>query len=225
MAYSIFKCSAIGNYLNPFFIALNMQTPNALSLYCENCGEYTLHRVIKGKIKDRNGRTLEVVARCTVCDSTYTGIIKAPPSRKVPLVISDWENSHRTKIDLPEDEVIRVGDELLTDEDTILVTAIELRGKRVQSARVSNIETIWAKLFNSVLVPVSVNRGARTVADTIEAVPEEEFYIGDTIQVKNKNCVIHQIMDSNGRMLRKGGIMAKNIKRVYARVIRTHTSY
>jgi len=225
MVVAIFKCSAIGNYLNPLFIAPNMQAPNALSLYCENCGEYTLHRVIKGKIKDRNGRTLEVVARCTVCDSTYTGIIKAPPSREVPLVISDWENSHRTKIELPEGEVIRVGDELLTDEDTILVTAIELRGKRVQSAKVSNIETIWAKLFNSVLVPVSVNRGAKTVADTIEAVPEEEFYIGDTIQVKNKNCVIHQIMDSNGRMLRKGGIMAKNIKRVYARVIRTHTSY
>ncbi len=202
-----------------------MQAPNALSLYCEECGEYTLHRVIKGKIKDKNGRTLEVVARCTVCDSTYSGVIKAPPSREVPLIISDMENSHRTSIDLPEGEVIRVGDELLTDDDTILVTAIELRGRRVRSAKVSNIETIWAKLFNSVLVPVSVNRGARTVADTIEAVPEEEFYIGDTIQVKNNNCVIHQIMDTNGRMLRKGGVMARDIKRVYARVIRTHTSY
>lgn len=202
-----------------------MQAPNALSLYCETCDEYTLHRVIKGKIKDKNGRTLEVVAKCAECGSIYNGIIKAPPSREVPLIISDRESSYRSRMDLPEDELIRVGDELIVDDDTILVTSIETRGRRVHTAKVSNIETIWAKLFNSVLVPVSVNRGSRTVTDTIEAVPEEEFYIGDTIQVKNKDCVIHQIMDGNGRMLRKGGAVARDIKRIYTRVIRSHTSY
>ncbi len=202
-----------------------MQPPNALSLYCETCEEYTLHRVIKGKITDRNGRTLEVVARCAECGSVYSGVIKAPPLREVPLIISHGESSYRSRMDLPENEEIRVGDELIVEGDTILVTSIEAKGKRVMRSGVSEIETIWAKLFNSVLVPVSVNRGPRTVTDTIEAVPEEEFYIGDTIQVKNRNCVIHQIMDSRGRMLRKGGIMARDIKRVYARVIRSHTSY
>lgn len=202
-----------------------MQAPNALSLYCETCGEYTLHRVIKGKIKDRNGRTLEVVARCTECDTIYSGVIKAPPLRDVPLIISDRERSYRDKIDLPEDETIRLGDELIVGEDTILVTSIEARGKRAESAVVSDIDTIWAKLFNTVLVHVSVNRGPRTVTDVIEAVPEEEFFIGDTIQVKNSNCAIHQIMDNSGRMVRKGGVPARDIKRVYARVIRTHTSY
>lgn len=225
MASSIFKDSAVGNYLNHSFIGANMQAPSALSLYCEKCDEYTLHRIIKGKFRDKNGKTLDVVARCTVCDSIYKGTIKAPSLREVPLIISDRADSRKTRMELPEDEIITVGDELLVGDDNILVTAIEMDKKRVESATVSDIETIWAKLFNTVSVAVSVNRGARTLSDTIEAVPEEEFYIGDTIMVKNKNCVIHKIMDRNGRMVRRGGLMARDIKRIYAQVIRSHTSY
>jgi len=202
-----------------------MQAPSALSLYCERCDEYTLHRVVKGKLRDKNGKTLDVVARCTICGSIYKGTIKAPSLREVPLIISDRADSHRIRMELPEDEVISLGDELLVEDDTILVTAIERDKKRVGSATVSEIDTIWAKLFNTVSVAVSVNRGARTLADVIEAVPEEEFYIGDTIMVKNKNCVIHKIMDKNGRMVRRGGLMARDIKRIYAQIIHSHTSY
>lgn len=202
-----------------------MQAPSALSLYCENCDEQTLHRVVKGNVRDKNGKTLDLVAKCTICGSIYKGTIKAPSLREVPLIISERADSRKTRVELPEDEVIRLGDELVAGDDTILVTAIETDKKRVESASVSDIDTIWAKIFNTVSVAVSVNRGPRTLSDTIEAIPEEEFYIGDTIMVNNKNCVIHNIMAKNGRMVRRGGLMARDIKKIYAQVIRSHTSY
>ena len=202
-----------------------MKTPTALTLYCETCGEETLHKILKGKIKDQKGMVIDIVAKCNECDSTYTGTVRAPKLRTIPLILSHGEESRKTSIDLPENERIYVEDELILDTDIIMITSIEARGRRLKSAQVDEIETLWAKLFNTVQVPVSVNRGARTITGRLEAVPDEEFYIGDTVNLRNLPCVIHQIMLVDGRMVRRGGAPAREIKRVYGKVIRAHTSY
>jgi len=53
--------------------------------------------------------------------------------------------------------------------------------------------------------------------------PDEEFFIGDMIDVGKRSVVIHTIK-TNSRTLRKGAAIARDIVRVYANIVRKTSS-
>jgi len=104
------------------------------------------------------------------------------------------------------------------------VTAIEVEGKRVHQAKASEVDTIWAKRADKVWVAFSVNMANRTVARRILAAPDEEFVVGDIVDLGRDRVLVHRIRTTH-KTLREGTVPASDIVRVYGRIVRERTSF
>jgi uncharacterized Zn finger protein len=196
-----------------------MTVPNALYLDCPSCGEHAVHEVLKGKIGKKQ-ETMEATVRCQECGSTYSTVVREPEVVKVPIIISELGKSRKDQIELEAGEEVSVGDEVYLGEERLLVTALEREGRRIPKSEVESIDTVWAKKFDKVIVKISINKHTQTIPTQVEAQPDEEFFVGDLMNVGKDNVVIHSIKAREG-MVRRGAVAARDIVRIYTKAVRT----
>jgi uncharacterized Zn finger protein len=196
-----------------------MSIPNSLYLECPTCGEKTLHEVLRGKMS-RAKDTMETTVKCQVCGTVQTTVVREPKTIHLPVVLSDMDKSRKMQLELAVDELVSLDDEMFIDDTNVIVTGIEQNGKRVTHAPAGEVQTIWVKRFDKVRVKISVNKTSKTLAAEVFALPDEEFYVGDTLQVGRDNVVIHNIKTTTGTV-REGGVAARDIVRIYAKCMRT----
>ena len=179
---------------------------------CIECGQ-TLHRVLKGR---SGGRMASLVLECGKCGRVSR--IQMPTSRdkKVPLIISWLSESEKSQIALDSSESVTLGDEYVVNGSTVKITGIESRGRRPRKCRVSEVDTLWATRFDQVRVHVSLrlSRG-RTRSSDFLALPDDEFSVGDTIDIDGREITIYSIKTGGGP-IRMGSAKAMDIVRVYA---------
>jgi uncharacterized Zn finger protein len=138
----------------------------------------------------------------------------------VPVVVSEGESSHRTTVEIETDDMILVGDELLVDGIPVQVRGIEVgTDRRVESSPVKQIRTLWTVRFDKVMVKFSINMGHTTKAGSQVASPDEEFTVGELVQVKGVTAVIHRIKTWD-RTLQRGSAEARDIRRIYGKAVR-----
>ncbi|MFW6040235.1 MAG: HVO_0476 family zinc finger protein [Thermoplasmatota archaeon] len=197
-----------------------MDVPNNYYIRCPVCGEETKHKILKGEVGTSGKEiTIDGVVKCAQCGHTRHKVIRESNAIEVPLIIS-WKNeSYKDSISLYPEEWIHKGDELIHDGVRVKVTSIEQEGKRVDSSRVEDIKTIWTRKYEKSLVKVSIHKGRNSVSKTLEVPPEEEFHVGDILEVGNYNTVIHRIKTKND-IVKKGKATAEDIVRIYAKQIR-----
>ena len=195
-----------------------MAVPNSLYLDCPSCGEKTLHEVLKGRLS-KNRDVLETTVRCQDCGHVHNAVVREPKPVKVPIVVSDMGISKRSEFEFAEDELVVVDEELFVGDANVIITAIEKGDKRVQQAPANEITSIWAKRFDKVRVKISVNKTSKTLAAEVFALPEEEFFVGDTMTIGRDEVVIHNIKTIEGTV-REGGVPARDIVRIYAKSMR-----
>lgn len=194
-----------------------MPVPGALYLDCEACGDITLHEVVHGKV---SGKKLLLQVRCRECGTKSDHVQEEVTTSWVPVVVSEGELSHRTKVEIETDDVILVGDELLADSLPVQVRGIEIgTDKRVNAAPVKDIKTLWTVRFDKVIVKFSINMGPRTKAASQVASPDEEFTVGEMVQIKGITAVIHRIKTWD-RTLQRGSAEARDIRRIYGKAVR-----
>src|SRR3989442_114492 len=121
------------------------------------------------------------------------------------------------------DEDVTVGEELDLGDTRISVTAIESKGRRVGAEKAKSIDTVWAKRIDQVRVKFSVNKGNRTVPHEVLAAADEEFEIGEIVDLGRDRAVVHHIRTER-RTLRQGRVRADEIVRMYGRGVRERTS-
>lgn len=195
-----------------------MTIPNALYIDCPNCGERTLHEVLKGRI-GRKRMVMEATVRCKECGQTHPEVIKEEKPVEVPVIVSDQGESRKERLELEYGEVLGVEDELFVGDTYVVITAIESDGRRVRRAPADRIDAVWAKRFDKIKVKISVNKGQKTHPAEIFAMPDEEFYIGDIIPAGRDRAVIHRMKTIRG-IVRDGGVEARDVVRIYAKVMR-----
>ena len=195
-----------------------MTTPNSIYVECPDCGEETLHEVLKGKLS-KDGDTFEGTLKCQECGRVHAAVVREAKTIKVPIVVSDQSQSRKAEIELPEDELLCVEDELVLDDLPIIVSSLEVNGGRVDKAEVKNITTIWAKRFDKVHVKISINDVHKTMSTEVLALPEEEFFVGDMMTVGRYNVVITKIKTRES-IAQRGSVPARDIVRIYARKAR-----
>jgi len=196
-----------------------MNLPNAIYVECPDCGEDTLHEVLKGRL-GKDGDTFEGTLRCQECGRVHSAVVREAKTIKVPVIVSDQGESRKAELELPEDEEIRVEDELLLDDMPIIVSSLEKGEARVTKALAKDIKAIWAKRFDRVHVKISINDVHKTIPTEITALPEEEFFVGDLMSIGRHNVVITQIKTKDA-MARRGSVLARDIVRIYAKKART----
>jgi uncharacterized Zn finger protein len=141
---------------------------------------------------------------------------------KVPVIVSIDDRSEKKSIELHPDEVLNLDQELILDEDSVLISSLEVGSTRVKSAMVKDISTIWCKGLDpmgKVKVNVSIHKGPKTLSQVITLLPDEELFIGDIIRIGRDNVAIYKIKTHN-KVVKYDGAMAGDIVRVYGRVIR-----
>ena len=211
---------------NPFPILAfdrTMAAPSALVLKCEACGAEVPHRVLRGKIGGKDEIVFEGTVKCPKCGRVSSVVTREPKPIPVPLIVSWLEKSERTSLEFSPDEEVAVGEELDLGDTRIEVTAIESAGRRVEGALAKEVATLWAKRIDQVRVKFSVNKGNRTVPHDVLAAPDEEFEIGEIVDLGKDRAVVHHIRTQH-RTVRFGRVRADEIVRMYGRVVRERTS-
>jgi len=200
-----------------------MAAPSALVLRCESCGTEAPHRILRGKIGGKDEIVFEGTVKCSTCGRVSTVVTREPKPIQVPLVVSWLEKSERTFLEFSPEEQVAVGQELDLGDSRIVVTAIESAGRRLPGAKAKDVTTLWAKRIDQVRVKFSVNKGNRTVPHEVLAAPDEEFEVGEIVDLGRDRAVVHHIRTTH-RTLREGRIRADEIVRMYGRVVRERTS-
>lgn len=196
-----------------------VEVPKVVYADCPNCGEETLHEVVKGKVTEGKKIFFEGVVLCSECGAKYSISLEEELPLNIPIIISEMEHSKKEGIELhPEDE-IKVDDEIGFKGSPLIITAIESKGKRVGKALAKEIDTIWAKRFDKVRVKFSVNLGGRTLAREVWVEPERLFKIDEFVNLNGMKMRIHSVK-VKGKLLRKGSAVAKDIVRIYGKVVR-----
>lgn len=200
-----------------------MSAPSALVLKCPNCGVQVPHRVLRGKIGGRDEIVFEGVVRCSQCDAVSNVVTREPRPISVPLILSWMDKSEKTSLEFSPDEGVTVGEDLDLGDSRIRVTAIESGGRRVREAAAKEIGTLWAKRVDQVRVKFSVNKRNRTVPHEVLAAPDEEFEVGEIVDLGKERAVVHHIR-TRQRTVRQGRVPADEIVRMYGRIVRERTS-
>jgi uncharacterized Zn finger protein len=199
-----------------------MAAPSALVLHCDTCGDVP-HRVLRGRIGGRDEIVFEGVVKCSRCGQVRSVVSREPKPIQVPIIVSWLDHSERTVLEFAPDEQVGVGEELDLGDSRIVVTAIESGGRRVEDAKAKEVQTLWAKRTDRVRVKFSVNKGNRTVPCEVLAAPDEEFEVGEIVDLGRDRAVVHHIR-TQYRTMREGRIRADEIIRMYGRVVRERTS-
>lgn len=199
-----------------------MAAPSALVLRCDTCGDVP-HRVLRGKVGGKDEVVFEGVVKCSKCGQVRSVVTREPRPIQVPLVISFLENSERTTLEFSPDEEIELGQEIELGDTRLKVTAIEVKGGRMDGALAKEVKTLWAKRTDRLRVKFSVNMGNRTVPHDVLATPDEEFEVGDIVDLGRARAVVHHIRTKH-RTIHEGSARADEIVRMYGRVVRERTS-
>ncbi len=198
-----------------------MELPGSYYLECPVCGKETLHKILKGEVGTKGEEvTIDGVIQCNECGNTRHKTIRENSAIDVPVIVSWQDSSYKEQLSLYPEEWVHKGDDLLIDGKRVKVTSLEGEGnRRKNSAKAEDIVTIWTREHEKELVKVSIHKGRSSTSKTLEAAPEEEFFIGDMLDVGKYKTVIHRINTKDGT-IKRGKAKAEDITRIYTKTIR-----
>jgi uncharacterized Zn finger protein len=160
----------------------------------------------------------KLIIRCMVCHNTQQ--VAIPPrfkNIKLKVVVSDYENSHVSWLELGALERLRIGDEFIVENasvDAVRITAIELdSGVRTAESEATLIRALWAQKIDKVVVKIAVHSGKTTKSHKVAFDGEKRFVVGETERFGE----IARIKVKHGPIFDRAGQSAssKDIARVY----------
>ncbi|HET6399356.1 MAG TPA: HVO_0476 family zinc finger protein [Candidatus Thermoplasmatota archaeon] len=179
-------------------------------LECASCGEDE-QEVLRAA---PSGWTL----RCLSCSAVRT--VPAPPQERfvqVPIIVSEGAQAHSSRIDVPLDTPVMVGDEVEHDGQRVRITGIEGHdGSRPAQAAGRDIKVLHAVRFDTVRLHYSVNQGEVTRSFAEEVDPDVEVEVGEVREVQGVRLLVKTLKSDQNRTLHQGFLRARNIRRVFA---------
>ncbi|HWQ65671.1 MAG TPA: HVO_0476 family zinc finger protein [Methanospirillum sp.] len=184
--------------------------------FCTTCDEETDHEVLS--------RTQNMVIKCSICGATSRHPTpKEPILIMVKSIVSTEGESTVCHCELAEDEEVSVGDSLIAECEggegsAIEVMSIESGDKRLERALAKDINTLWTRVIDQVVVRFSVHHGWQTLPLYVRCEGDEKFVVGDVYIIKGVKARIGHIRMRNGTVTKRRGKfeVASTIKRVYA---------
>jgi uncharacterized Zn finger protein len=164
----------------------------------------------------------KLVVRCMVCHTTQQ--LALPPrlkNLKLRVVVSDYDHSHVSWLELGALERLHIGDEFIVENssvDAVRITAIELNdGVRTVEAEAESIRALWAQKIDKVVVRIAVHSGKTTTSHKVAFDGEKRFVVGD----KERLGEVARIKIKHGPVFDRVGqsASAKDIARVYIKGI------
>ena len=196
-----------------------MKPPREVVVECPICNEETAHEILGGRVVGKKQLVLKSSVRCCECGHVHAVELAEEMPIEVPIVVSWMEESTKSRITLNPSEEVKIDDELYFNDHRILITSIEVDGVRKNRAKAKDVSNIWAKQFDKIWIKISLDRHGKVYSKNILVVPEEEFIIGDVIDVEGTNAAITSIRIGT-HTIHRGSAIARDIVRVYSKAIR-----
>ncbi len=184
--------------------------------FCTTCKEETEQEVLS--------ESRDLIIRCTVCGLTSRRPLPPEPEPVyVKAIVSREGESFVAKAELMKGEVVEVGDYIVAERDDgegagVEIMSLEVGDKRVQKAVAEEINTIWSRAIDEVIVRISVHDGKKTIPMYVACEGDDRFTIDDIVSIDRVRARIDHICLRNGMIQRRKGKyeVANRIKRVYA---------
>jgi uncharacterized Zn finger protein len=180
-------------------------------IFCPSCGKDKDHIIIK------SGR--ENLVQCSECGTIHSIQKQRERHINVKVIVNKGETALPYYINIPKQEELRVGGELLVDDkskDVVLteITSIET-DRRVVRATAGEVVTIWARAIDEVTVKISVYNNGISRPFNISTSGDDTFERGEIMEIDDVKFQIIKIK------LRKEGFVdkakAKDIVRIWGR--------
>jgi predicted Zn finger-like uncharacterized protein len=204
------------------------ETAERVAVACPSCSPdlEVVHEVLK-----MGGHA---TVRCTECGHTHKVKVETEREIETDVVISQDGESFTTRVDVPAEETLAVGEEFIADTpEAILqvrITSLDLGGdQRVEEAVAEDVDTIWARVVDNVSVNVTLhpNDGRRdeTKSISVQVPGDYEFTVGEAEELGDESFEVEGIQvrdDAEGYRFDKFDhegdmVFAKDVKRLYAR--------
>ncbi|WP_406660452.1 HVO_0476 family zinc finger protein [Methanolobus sp. ZRKC3] len=168
------------------------------------------------------------VVECQECGSVHPTTIERPKVVNVKVIISKRDESFTCMNRMTSEDIVRINDELIIDDGKsddvypILVSSIEAGDRRPEVANATDIDTIWGRAIDEVVVKVAIHQGKSTRPLEKRVPGGYEFTVGETDTLEGTKYRITKIKIRDGSMVsRKGTVIeAKFIKRVFAEEVK-----
>jgi uncharacterized Zn finger protein len=187
---------------------------------CPICGSDEIEILNSKQKSSKKKFTEEYLLKCEECGHVFRDVVSLKKPRPYRLIISEQDKSHKTTIDLSPSDELRSGDVLLSDLGQVEVTSIEVGDKRVNKAKIEDINTIWA---NSVEIPARIGFSVdlHGEVDSYKLDLDRDFEIapGDVVKIDRHIVKVH-VIKTQDRKLTSGFAKANVIKRVYAKPVK-----
>ena len=187
---------------------------------CPICGSDEIEILNSKQKTSKKKFTEEYLLKCEDCGHVFRDVISLKKPKPYRLIISEQDKSHRTTIELSPSDELKIGDILLSDLGQVEVTGIEVGDKRVDKAKLDEVNTIWA---NSVEIPARIGFSVdlHGEVDSYKLDLERDFEIapGDVVKI-DKHIVKVHVIKTQDRKLSSGFAKAGVIKRVYSKPVK-----
>ena len=192
----------------------------AATLYCEMCGDFTSHRILRIDPSRRDGLgTVRGTARCRACEWTHP-FESRPPSRvKVAQIVSAGTSSERTQIELPSHVTVEVGSGVPGSDEPLRIRRIDTRtGAQANAASTDEVATLWVVRDEGAVVPVSILEGRITRPARLVVPPETTYEVGGRVTLEEGALEVVALR-ARGKTWRRPGdaFPAGEVQRLYAR--------
>ncbi|MFB6139430.1 MAG: HVO_0476 family zinc finger protein [Halosimplex sp.] len=172
--------------------------------------------------------------RCTECGHTHKRQLESTTEYERDVVVSQDGESFTATADVPEGELLAVGEEFLLETDeaimTVRITSLELDGEaRVEETTAEEVRTIWTRAVGNVSVNLTLHPSDgthdETESVTVQVPGDYEFEVGETDDLGGEEFTVegihlrddavgydHDKLDYEGDRA-----LAKDINRLYGR--------
>ncbi|MFB6130305.1 MAG: HVO_0476 family zinc finger protein [Salinigranum sp.] len=204
------------------------ETAERVAVACPSCSPdlETVHEVL------RPGG--QATVRCTECGHVHKVRIEREREVERDVVVSQGGESFPTTVTAPAGETIAVGEEFVLDTPEAImlvrITTVDVGGdRRVEEAKIEDVETIWTRAVDNVSVNVTIHpkdgRREETRSAKLQVPGDYEFTVGEVESLGDERFEIEGVQvrdDAEGYRFEKfdhegDTVFAKDVKRVYAR--------
>lgn len=192
-----------------------------IEIECPSCSpdNPVLHEVLK------SGQN--VLVKCEDCGEIHTTKTEKEKPVYLKTIISKGEKTFTHTNQMYKGDVVDVDDELVVDDGVcedvypIIVTSIESQGKRVESAKVDDIDSIWGRAIDEVDVKITLHSEQETYSVNKRVSGGHEFVVGEKYDLDDISFIVTRIKIRKGGFWIKEGdaVEAKYIKRLFAQEI------
>lgn len=187
---------------------------------CPICGSDDIE-ILNSKQKSSKKKLMEeYLLKCEDCGHVFKDVISLKKPKDYRLIISEHDKSKKTTIELSPSDELKSGDVLLTEFGQVEVTSIEVGDKRVNKAKLEDVNTIWA---NSIEIPARIGFSVdlHGEVDSYKLDLDRDFEIapGDIVKI-DKHIVKVHVVKTQERKLTSGFAKASVISRVYSKPVK-----